>query len=63
MGKENKQLGRPPIGDESQSARLYLRAVDTDKELFEDAAKAAGMRLSEWIRDRLVKAARRELKK
>lgn len=61
MGKDAKPPGRPPKGDEAQSARLYLRAVDDEKDLFESAAKAADLSLSEWIRDRLVKAAKREL--
>lgn len=65
MARDNKdkQPGRPPIGEASQSARLYLRSVDSEKELFETAAEAAGLTLSEWIRDRLVKAANRELKR
>jgi uncharacterized protein (DUF1778 family) len=64
MGKEEPKLpGRPPIGENTQTARVYVRAEDSDKVLFEDAAEAAGISLSEWIRDRLVKAAKRELKR
>ncbi|MCA9230932.1 MAG: DUF1778 domain-containing protein [Planctomycetales bacterium] len=64
MAKERSKLlgGRPPKGDKAQSTRLYVRAVDADKELLEEAAEAAGMSLSEWIRDRLLKTAKRELK-
>jgi hypothetical protein len=63
MGKDARQPGRPPIGDEPQAARLYLRAEDADKALFSAAAEAADMKLSEWIRDRLVRAAKAELKR
>jgi uncharacterized protein (DUF1778 family) len=63
MAKENRPPGRPPKGDEPQAARLYLRAVDEEKNLFEAAAEAAGVSLSEWIRDRLVKAAKKETKR
>jgi uncharacterized protein (DUF1778 family) len=60
---EKRTPGRPPVGEKAQNARLYLRAIDTEKELIEDAARQANMTLSDWIRDRLVKAARKELKR
>ncbi len=63
MATEQRQPGRPPKADVAQSTRLYVRAVDADKELLEAAANAAGMTLSEWIRDRLVRTAKRELNK
>lgn len=46
-----------------QTARLYLRSEDADKRLYEEAALAAGLTLSDWIRDRLTKAAKRELRR
>jgi len=61
--EDKREPGRPPVGEKAQNARLYVRAVDSEKELLEDAARQAGMTLSDWIRDRLTKAARRELKR
>lgn len=55
--------GRPPIAGKAQNARLYVRAIDNEKELLERAAIQAGMTLSDWIRDRLIKIAIKELKK
>jgi uncharacterized protein (DUF1778 family) len=63
MATDERQPGRPPKGDKSQEARLYVRAIDFEKDLLEDAAKAAGLSLSEWVRDRLLRAAKRELKR
>lgn len=60
---ENRGPGRPPVGGKSQNVRLYVRTIDNEKELLEQAAQAAGVSLSEWIRDRLVKTAQRELKR
>ena len=61
--EEKRTPGRPPIRDKAQNTRLYVRAIDAEKSLLEDAANRAGMSLSDWIRDRLVKAANRELKR
>jgi uncharacterized protein (DUF1778 family) len=44
-----------------KSSRLELRLADGDKELFQRAAEQDGRPLSNWIRDRLLKAARAEL--
>jgi len=63
MENEPRSPGRPPLRGESQKARLYVRAIDSEKELMEDAAQRAGMTLSDWIRDRLVKTAQRELRR
>ena len=62
MSDEKAFIGRPPKGAKPQSTRLYVRAIDTEKETLEAAAEAAGMKLSEWVRDRLLRAAKRELK-
>jgi hypothetical protein len=60
---EKRGRGRPPIGDKSQEARLQLRALEAEKVLFERAATAVGMTFSEWVRDRLTKAAQRDLRR
>jgi uncharacterized protein (DUF1778 family) len=44
-----------------KTSRLELRLADGDKELFQRAAEQDGRPLSNWIRDRLLKAARAEL--
>jgi uncharacterized protein DUF1778 len=43
------------------TSRLEIRLTDEDKALFQQAADQDGRPLSNWIRDRLLKAARAEL--
>jgi uncharacterized protein (DUF1778 family) len=47
--------------DKALTSRLELRLADGDKELFQRAAEQDGRPLSNWIRDRLLKAAKAEL--
>jgi hypothetical protein len=61
FGMEKKR-GRPPKGDKTQESRIYLRAIDAEKAMMESAAHRAGLTLSDWIRDRLAKAAHREMR-
>lgn len=49
--------------DTTASTRLDMRVSPSDKELFQRAAEQDGRSLSNWIRDRLLKAARAELGK
>jgi uncharacterized protein (DUF1778 family) len=44
-----------------KTSRLELRLAEGDKGLFQRAAEQDGRPLSNWIRDRLLKAARAEL--
>jgi predicted HicB family RNase H-like nuclease len=60
MDQTNK-IGRPPKGGERRSARIGLRAEPSDKERYELAAEKAGLTLSDWIKARLDRAAKREL--
>jgi len=60
MEPERKQ-GRPPKGDELRSSRLSVRAEPSDKVRYESAADKAGLTLSDWIKSRLDRAAKREL--
>jgi hypothetical protein len=56
--------------DEDQKARIRratqhikeieMRLTDSEKDAYQHAAKRAGVTLSEWIRDRLNRAAKRE---
>ncbi len=43
------------------SAALHIRLVPEHEELIRQAAELAGTSLSDWIRDRLVRTARREI--
>ena len=54
--------GRPrKPRDEQKSERLEVRADAAEKRQLEEAADKAGMKLSDWIRDRLRTAAVAEL--
>jgi uncharacterized protein (DUF1778 family) len=44
-----------------KTEQIQLRVNPAEKDSFELAAKVAGIPLSAWIRERLRKAARREL--
>jgi uncharacterized protein (DUF1778 family) len=44
-----------------KASRLELRLAEDDKGLFQRAADQDGRPLSNWIRDRLLKAAKAEL--
>lgn len=57
-------MGRPPKPPEERlDERLDLRAATDEKADFERCANIAGMKLSDWIRDRLKAAAQRELRR
>jgi uncharacterized protein (DUF1778 family) len=43
------------------SSSLYIRVTPEHEELIRQAAELAGTSLSDWIRDRLVRTARREV--
>lgn len=54
------RMGRPPkSGNETLSERLELRITASERKEYEDAANAAGMERSEWIRMILKRAAKR----
>jgi uncharacterized protein (DUF1778 family) len=58
----NTRMGRPPkSGNESMTARLEIRVNDGEKQTYEDAAQAAGMDRSDWIRLTLNAAAEKVL--
>ena len=57
------KAGRPKMEpEERKDALILLRTDDAEKAEFNDAAQAAGMKLSAWIRDRLSAVAKRELR-
>ena len=49
------------MATDTKSSRLDLRLTEEERELYERAAKADSRTLSNWIRDRLNKAAKTEL--
>jgi predicted HicB family RNase H-like nuclease len=56
-----RKMGRPPKGDERRTARIGIRTEPTDKGRYERAAEKAELSLSDWIKSRLDRAAKREL--
>ena len=58
------KMGRPPkLPEDRLTERLEVRAAADEKADFERSAANAEMKLSDWIRDRLKAAAKRELRK
>jgi hypothetical protein len=57
-----RKAGRPPL-DPRRTKKEYLeiRLETSEKRAFSDAADAAGMPLSTWVRERLRRVARKEL--
>ena len=53
--------GRPPKGQVTRTARINMRAEPSEKERYELAAERAGLALTEWMAERLNRAAKREL--
>jgi hypothetical protein len=54
--------GRPPKGSgPTKSKGILLRLDEKEKEAFKEAADIAGLSLAGWIRERLRRAAVREL--
>lgn len=57
-------MGRPPkSGDKAMTARLEIRADPAEKAAYVEAAQAAGMEVSDWIRATLSAAIRRQPRK
>lgn len=56
------KMGRPRKSPESRKADyIEVRCEELEKRAFRAAAEAAGLPLSGWVRERLRRAARREL--
>jgi uncharacterized protein (DUF1778 family) len=57
-----KKTGRPKKHPEAvKTEYIEIRCEESEKQSFRDAADAAGMPMSGWMRDRLRKASRKEL--
>lgn len=61
---EKRGRGRPRLDPEGPPAKyLTIRASDAEREAYREAAERAEKPLSEWVRERLNKAAKRESKR
>jgi len=61
---EKRAPGRPEIPAEERKAVIVACRVDADERAqLDQAAEKAGIRLSDWMRERLLSAAKRELRK
>jgi len=57
------RMGRPPkSGDGAMTDRLEIRVSSDEKRSYEEAAQAAEMDRSDWIRSALNEAAKRVLR-
>lgn len=57
-----KKTGRPKkLPDAVKTEYIEIRCEESEKQSFRNAADAAGMPMSGWIRDRLRRAAKKEL--
>jgi uncharacterized protein (DUF1778 family) len=62
--EKKRPRGRPEIPEEDRKASIVACRVDADeRDQLDQAAGNAGVRLSDWMRDRLLSAAKRELRK
>ncbi len=60
---EKRGRGRPPLNDAGPAKFLTIRASEAEREAYREAAERAEKPLSEWIRERLNSAAKRESKR
>ena len=61
---EKRPRGRPEKPESERKKRMIaFRVEDDERDQLEQAAELSGVRLSEWIRAKLLSAARREIKK
>lgn len=50
-----------PKAEKTQSAALRIRLFPEQEEMIRQAAELAGVSISAWIRERLIRTARREI--
>jgi predicted HicB family RNase H-like nuclease len=62
--EKKRGRGRPPKPpDETKAGLLHIRVADDERESYQQAAAKCGLSFSEWVRERLNKAAVRDLKR
>ena len=60
---KSRGRGRPPKPpDEAKGDILHLRIAEEERINYQKSAERCGLPLSEWVRDRLNRAAKREAK-
>jgi hypothetical protein len=63
-GMEKRPRGRPALAERERKGEIVACRVEPDERAqFDKAAEVAGLRLSDWMRDRLKAAAKRELRR
>jgi uncharacterized protein (DUF1778 family) len=61
---EKRGRGRPELDESERKASIVACRVDAEERAQLDrAAEKSGLRLSDWMRDRLKAAAKRELRR
>ena len=62
--EKKRPRGRPEIPEGDRKASIVACRVDADERAqLDQAAERADQRLSDWMRDRLLASAKRELRK
>ena len=60
----DRKPGRPPRDPSEGASKIVpIRMTEAEQQRYQQAAERAGVSLSEWARDRLDKAAKRESKR
>lgn len=55
MKKRKTKMGRPPLPPEERKAHvLHVRVTDADMQGMYRRAKARGLSMTEWVRERLL---------
>jgi uncharacterized protein (DUF1778 family) len=54
-------MDKKPSPPRRHTAMLNIRLLPEHADLFRQAAELAGVSLSDWIRERLIRAARKEI--
>jgi predicted HicB family RNase H-like nuclease len=60
---DTRGRGRPPLNESGTAKFLTIRASEAERESYREAAERAGKSLSDWIRERLNSAAKRQSKR
>jgi uncharacterized protein (DUF1778 family) len=59
--KKKKQMGRPQLpAGEAKDVIVQTRVSESDRRLLQGAADSAGCKLADWIRQRILAAAKAE---
>ncbi len=61
--EQSKRRGRPPTPEGERLVMRSIRMSDQEWQMADAAASAAGVKLSQWIRAAIIRAAKRSSKK